>query len=143
MSGDLVCEYTVKQTSNGAYRLRSTSVVACPPGQRLTTDVRPAAYASLQCETCNVPRGLDLAQLNILWTWDRECEWRCAWNTQKLQTLGMYRCETLHYAHVKTQVPAVFRAKQGVSWALVGGLVACAVVVIVFCLCFLGRMLRD
>jgi hypothetical protein len=143
MSGDLVCEYTVKQTSNGAYRLRSTSVVTCPPGQLLTTDVRPAAYASLQCETCNVPRGLDLAQLNILWTWDRECEWRCAWNTQKLQTLGMYRCETLHYAHVKTQVPAVFRAKQAVSWALVGGLVACAVVVIVFCLCFLGRMLRD
>jgi hypothetical protein len=143
VSGDLVCEYTVKQTSNGAYKLRSTSVVSCPPGQRLTTDVREAAYASLQCEPCNVPPGLDLTQLNVVWTWDRQCQWQCAWNLQKLQTLGMYRCETLHYNHVNVHVPLISRSNEGLGWQLLGGLMACALVVVVFCLCLLGRMLRD
>ena len=143
VSGNLVCEYTVKQTSNGAYKLRSTSVVSCPPGQRLTTDVREAAYASLQCEPCNVPTGLDLAQVNVLWTWDRECTWQCAWNLQKLETLGMYRCETLRYNHVKPHVPLISRGSEGLGWQLLGGIIACALIVVVFCLCFLGRMLRD
>ena len=141
-SGELVCEYTIKQTSNGAYKLRSVSVVACPPGERLITDARPAAYASLQCERCAVPAGLDAATLNQVWTWDRECNWKCAWNTQKRERRGVYTCETIGYTHATASVHATLHNKQGLNWALVGVLAGCGLVVVVCCLCFLGRALR-
>jgi hypothetical protein len=143
-SGGMLCEYTIKQTSNGVYKLRATSPVTCVPGQRLTQDVRVAAYASLQCETCAVPEGLDLHQLNLTWAWDRGCSWKCMWNLQKQQTLGLWRCETLRYTHSTTRPPAPNRAiaGTGLTGTHVLALLMSALVVVVFSLCFLRKMLR-
>ena len=143
-SGRMICEYTIKQTSNEKYNLRAVSPVACPPGQRLTQDARPAAYASLQCETCATPSGLDLARVNVTWTWDRGCAWKCAWNLQKQQTLGLWRCETLVYIH--SGIPAVHktrtRATSSFSGMHVLALAMCALVVFVVCICFFRKMVR-
>lgn len=144
VSGSMICEYTIKQTSNEKYNLRSVSPVVCPPGQRLTQDARPAAYASLQCETCTTPAGLDLARVNVTWTWDRGCAWKCAWNLQKRQTLGLWRCETLVYIH--SAIPAVHniraRATSSFSVMHVLALAMCALVVVVVSTCFFRKMVR-
>ena len=143
-SGSMMCEYTIKQTSNEKYNLRSVSPVVCPPGQRLTQDARPAAYASLQCETCATPSGLDLARVNVTWTWDRGCAWKCSWNLQKQQTLGLWRCEALVYIH--SGIPAVHntraRATSSFSAMHVLALAMCALVVFVASICFFRKMVR-
>jgi hypothetical protein len=144
-SGSMVCEYTVKQTSNEKYSLRAVSPVTCPHGQRLTQDARPGAYASLLCETCATPAGLGLAQVNVTWRWDRGCAWRCAWNLQKQQTLGLWRCEALVYTH--SGIPAVHIRKDTTSsftgmHALALGMSALVVVVFAFC-CFRKMVHRD
>lgn len=143
-SGSMLCEYTIKQTSNERYNLRSVSPVVCPPGQRLTQDARPAAYASLQCETCVTPAGLDLAQVNVTWTFERGCAWKCAWNLQKQQTLGLWRCEALVYIH--SAIPGVHitpkRETSSFSGMHVLALAICALVVFVVSICFFGKMVR-
>lgn len=145
VSGSMVCVYTVKQTSNEKYSLRAVSPVTCPAGQRLVQDPRPQAYAGLVCETCATPAGLDLAQVNVTWKWDRGCAWRCAWNLQKQQTLGLWRCEALVYTH--SGIPAVHIRKDTTSsftgmHALALALSALVVVVFAFC-CFRKMVHRD
>jgi len=137
VSAAMQCEYTIKQTSNEVYKLRARSPVACAPGQRLTQQTRLAAYTSLQCEPCALPAGLQLAQLNVTWTWDRACAWQCLWNLQKVSTLGGYTCEHLHYTHL---APA--RAAAGLSSTQLLLVLVCAVVVLVFALCCLSKMQR-
>ena len=143
-SNSMVCEYTVKQTSNEKYSLRAVSPVTCPRGQRLTQDARPGAYASLLCETCATPAGLLLAQVNVTWRWDRGCAWRCAWNLQKQQTFGLWKCEALVYTH--SAIPAVHitrtNSTSSFSWMHVLALALCAVVVVVVALCFFRKMVR-
>ena len=143
-SNSMVCEYTVKQTSNEKYSLRAVSPVTCPRGQRLTQDARPGAYASLLCETCATPAGLLLAQVNVTWRWDRGCAWRCAWNLQKQQTFGLWKCEALVYTH--SAIPAVHNTRTSSTSSFSGmhvlALALCAVVVVVVALCFFRKMVR-
>ena len=141
-SGVMRCEYTIKQTSNEVYKLRAISPVSCAPGQRLTQDTRPAAYTSFQCETCALPPGLLVAQINVTWVWGRACAWQCIWNLQKVYTLGRYACAPLHYTHLATRAMHSARASTGLSWTHLMALLLCVVVVLVFSFCCLSKMLR-
>jgi hypothetical protein len=141
--GALVCEYTIRPSSNGFNHVRSISPVTCPPGQRLTNDPRPAAYAALTCENCSTPEGMRIQDLNITWVWDRGCAWQCAWGLDKQTTRGYFACETLHYTHkVKNQTDTVKPSAHLLSPHIIG-IITGAIVFVIFAMCFMCKMLIE
>jgi len=142
-SGVLVCEYTIRPTSGVERRVPSSSLLTCPAGQRLTQDLRPDAYDSLVCENCSTPAGMLTKDINVTWTWDRACDWQCAWGLDKQNKGGYFACETFRYIHnVKNQAAIVKPTKDQISPHIVG-IIAGAVVFVVFGMCFMCRMLQG
>jgi hypothetical protein len=141
-AGALVCEYTIRQLPSITNHLRSASPVTCPPGQRLTHDPRPAAYAALVCENCSTPPGMRIEDLNVTWLWDRSCAWQCAWGLDKQATRGYFACETLRYTH-KLRNQTSDYANSGLLTEHIIGIVVGAVVFMVVSICFVCRMLQE
>jgi hypothetical protein len=134
----LVCEYTLRLTTNAVQHLRVASPVSCRPGQRLV----PAAHAGFECANCTTPPGMRLADLNVTWTWGSACAWQCAWNLEKQETSGVYACATIVYNHPKSpKPPSPIPRANGLQLGHIIGLAASFVVVLLFGLCFLQRML--
>lgn len=139
--GMLFCQHSIRPTSSVVNHLRSVSPVSCPPGQRLTQDQRPGAYASFTCENCSTPNGMRIEDLNVTWIWDRSCAWQCAWGLDKQVVRGYFACETFRYTHKFKNTTTVTQFGSGLLQTHVIGIVVGAIVFVVFGMCFMCRML--
>lgn len=139
LAGALVCEYTLRPTSNALSSLRAESPVSCPPGQRLAQ--ASAVYSTFACENCTTPAGLRASDLDEKWRWGRACAWQCAWGLQKQVSSGVYSCESIHYTHRTINASAPATHDGGLPVTHIIGLVVAGVFLAVFSLCFLARMI--
>ena len=140
-AGMIFCEHTIRPISSVVNHLRSVSPVSCPPGQRLTQDQRPMAYASFACENCSTPNGMRIEDLNVTWIWDRSCAWQCAWGLDKQVVRGYFACETFRYTHKLKNTTTTLQPGSGLLQTHVIGIVVGAIVFVVFGMCFMCRML--